>query len=405
MKSLGSVVLLSLLCAACGFKATPADSPPDSNGGTPGSGGGVDASTPDGHGPPAIDAQVCFGKGVVQFCLTSAPTTDKTLQATNFNTDGNSCTQTFPQSNGPDLCVVAYRNLTVSGTITATGNRALVLLGAQTVTIDGNGTVDVSSRSNNPARRGAAANFASCPAVARGGSDSGGAAGGAGGSFGTQGGNGGLGDKNDSGPPAGSAPGAVAGAAQPTPTVLRGGCAGSAGGNGSIDQTKAGGPAGDGGGAVFVIAGQSITIAGNVFASGAGGGANGGGGGAEEGGGGGGAGGMIGLDAPALNITGMVVANGGGGGGGGTIDRGGTGGGDGTTNNWNAQADHGTGGFNPQAGSGGDGANGAAINQTANLTPADNDGGGGGGGGGLGVIASWGTITGGTMMSPAPTTH
>jgi hypothetical protein len=394
------------LCAACGFKATPADTPPDSNGGTPGSGGVVDASTPDGHvTPPAIDAQLCFGKGVVQFCLTSAPTADKTLQATSFNTDGNSCTQTVTQANGPDLCVVAAKNLTVSGTVTATGNRALVLLGTETVTIDGNGTVDVSSRSTNPSRRGAAANFAACPTVGRGTSDSGGAGGGAGGSFGTQGGNGALGDKNNSGPPAGSAPGAMAGAAQTNPAVLRGGCAGSAGGNGSIDPNKAGGPGGDGGGAVYVIAGQTITIAGNVFASGAGGNANGNGGGAEEGGGGGGAGGMIGLDAPALAITGKVVANGGGGAGGGTTDRGGSGGDDGTTTDWNVQADHGTGGFNPQSGSGGDGASGAAVNQTNNLTPADNDGGGGGGGGGLGVIACWGTITGGATMSPAPVTH
>src|SRR5882757_8229354 len=117
VKSLGLVVLL----AACNFKATPAQGTPDSGGGI----GGIDASTPDAHDsgtpPPPIDAQVCFGKGLVQLCLTAAPTTDKTLTATNFNTDGSGCTETFPQTSGPELCVVAAKNLTVSGAITATG--------------------------------------------------------------------------------------------------------------------------------------------------------------------------------------------------------------------------------------------------------------------------------------------
>jgi hypothetical protein len=400
VKFLGLVVVL----AACGFKSSPAQgTPPDGNAG----GGGIDASTPDAHVDApvqAIDAQLCFGKGVVEVCLKAAPTTDKTFTATNFNTDGTSCIETFPQTNGPDLCVVAYKNLTVSGTVTATGSRALVLLGTETVTISDNGTVDASSRTANPTRHGAASNFASCPAVTHATSDSGGAGGGAGGSFGTVGGNGGLGDMNDNGAPDGQAPGAVAAAAA-TPSVLRGGCPGGAGGSGSGQANQAGGDGGDGGGAVYVIAGKTITIAGNVFASGAGGHADGNVVGSEEGGGGGGAGGMIGLDAPALNITGKVVANGGGGGGGGTTDRGGTAGGDGTTTSWNAQADHGNAGNNPQTGSGGDGARGATINATTNLDGMDTNGGGGGGGGGLGVIAVWGTITGGTMMSPAPVTH
>jgi hypothetical protein len=47
---------------------------------------------------------------------------------------------------------------------------------------------------------------------------------------------------------------------------------------------------------------------------------------------------------------------------------------------------------------------GTAINVGAGLDGSDSGGGGGGGAGGLGVIWTWGTLT-GTMISPAPVTH
>lgn len=124
-----------------------------------------------------------------------------------------------------------------------------------------------------------------------------------------------MGDLNN-GNPAGTAGGGLAGAAQALPTLLRGGCRG--GDGGSADNAHHG-TGGNGGGAVYLIARKAINILGDVFASGAGGVTTVGNLGAEEGGGGGGTGGMIGLDAPSIQIQGHVVANGGAGGGGGGL--------------------------------------------------------------------------------------
>src|SRR5262249_29629712 len=151
-------------------------------------------------------------------------------------------------------------------------------------------------------------------AAGTGADDMGGAGGGAGGSLGTRGGDGGTGDTNNNGPPVGTAKGGVAGVVQLPPTMLRGGCPGGDGGTADASHR---GPGGNGGGAVYLIAGSAIHIIGDVFASGAGGMSTPGTVSAEEGGGGGGTGGMIGLDAPSIDIPGRVVANGGAGAGGG----------------------------------------------------------------------------------------
>lgn len=401
VKFLGFVVLLM----GCGFQSNGqrgAADGDDSMGGN-GPGPGVDG------GMTTTDARTCFGTGLLKLCLASPPDKTVTLpgSATPLDTgvDAN-CRQVVPQSDGPDLCVIAGTSVTVTGAFVAIGTRPLVLIGADTVTVTAAGVIDVSSKIN-PRRVGAGANTGTCATAGRGTNDAGGGGGGAGGSFGTVGGAGGTGDTNSSDSPAGMAPGGMPGAAQAPPTILRGGCSGAPGGDGAdTDATHFGGAGGDGGGAVYLIAGNTITITGNVFASGAGGGVTSGGAGAEEGGGGGGAGGMIGLDAPRIQVDGRVAANGGaggggGGGGGGGVSAGGTSGGDGTTTSWNARAIAGQG-----ADSGaGNGAQGTAIGVTTTLGGGGGIGGAGGGAGGLGLVWTYGNVPGTPMISPAPTKH
>ncbi|HEX3474111.1 MAG TPA: hypothetical protein VHT91_03670 [Kofleriaceae bacterium] len=354
--------------------------------------GGVD---PGDAMPGSTDAQLCFGSGLVTVCLSSAPSRAVSYPTdTLLDTTGSaSCTQTMAQAGGPELCILAGTTVTIGGTLTVIGSRALVLVAADSLTVSG--AVDASSTSSG--RLGAAANQGSCvdPDPIAGADDTGGAGGGAGGGLGTKGGTGGTGDLNDSGPPAGQARGGVAGPPQAL-TVLRGGCRGGDGGAGDLQHRS---PGGDGGGAVYLIAGTTIHLSGDVFASGAGGGATQGGLGSEQGGGGGGAGGMIGLDAPGLEILGRVAANGGAGGGGGG-EVGGSPGGDGTTASWNTPATGGTGGGSIP---GGNGAPGTAIGATSNVDGSSNAGGAGGGAGGLGIIVVHGAMSGGTKMSPAPT--
>jgi hypothetical protein len=400
VKSLGFVVLL----AACGFQASPSQgTTSDANG----PGGGSDAGPGSGSDGSMGDANMCFGKGLLKLCLAALPSQPKTLSASSsYDTGDNAnCTQVVTQASGPDLCVVAGTTVTVTGNVVATGSRALVLIGTDAIMLPAGATIDVSSKITGGVRKGAAANTGTCSALVHGKNDAGGGGGGAGGSFGTAGGTGGTGDTNQNDDPAGVGTGAAVGVTQ-TAAVLRGGCQGSAGGDGhdSDPATKSGGPGGDGGGAAYLIAGNTITIAGGVFASGAAGSTRAGSTGQEEGGGGGGSGGMIVLDAPTINVTGSVVANGGGGGGGGSLMSGGAAGGDGTTTSWNGRATGG-GGDHAQGGNGGDGAKGTAVNMTTSLDGGDSVGGAGGAAGGLGLIWTYGTVTGGTMMSPMPVPH
>jgi hypothetical protein len=345
------------------------------------------------------DAQLCFGGGPVKVCLSSAPKKTVGYSGNTVLDTGvvGSCDQTMAQAGGPELCIVAGTTVTVGGTLTAIGSRALVLVATDSLTVSG--TLDLSS-TTVAGRRGAGANQGSCSTASGGADDTGGAGGGGGAGLGTKGGVGGTGDLNDNGPPAGEGQGGNAGALQGTPGVLRGGCRGGDGGAGDMQHRS---PGGDGGGAVYLIAGNAIHIAGDVFASGAGGGATSGALGAEQGGGGGGTGGMIGLDAPSLDILGRVVANGGAGGGGGG-SMGGSAGGDGTTTSWNAPAAAGAGGGTGGI-PGGNGAPGTAVGATTNVDGISNDGGAGGGAGGLGIIVVHGTVGGGSKMSPVPTTR
>ena len=293
----------------------------------------------------------CFGTGLgVSACLMQRPTMPFMVAGTvTIDTmTSPACAQEVAA-----WCVIAAKDITISGTLGAQGMRPLVLIATDTITVSG--TIDVASHINTTQDAGPGANAAACTpgvaAVTRGG--------GWGGSFGTAGGGG------------GGVTGAMPAPAF-APASLHGGCPGSAGAN-------SGGGGGHGGGAIDLIAEGSISVSGTINASGKSGSSTTNDG---AGGGGGGSGGLIVFDTPTLSFaaTAIVFANGGGGGEGTAgntgvdgIDPvgpsfGGVGGGGGTTG-----GDGGTGGYNTLDGTTGN--NGVSANE-----------GGGGGGGGAGVI-------------------
>jgi hypothetical protein len=400
VKALGLIAMF----AACNFQATRVDNPAvDASAADPADASApVDASAIDTPAPP-LDTQFCLGAGLVRVCFAAPPTGNLNLPLGGAldTTASANCNLVVGQQAGPQLCVLAAANVTVAGNFVAVGARPLVLFATDTIAVTAGGAIDVSSASGIGARTGAGGNATECSRSDGGQNDSGGAGGGAGGSFGTAGGRGGTGDLNDN-TPSGHGLGGSPGNVQLTPTVLHGGCRGGSGGDGN-GGGGSGGVGGEGGGAVYLIAGTRITIDlnGSVFASGAGGRVTAGSAGQEEGAGGGGSGGMIVFDAPSMQINGRVVANGGaGGGGGGNV--GGTPGGNGSTMLWNQRAPAGIGDPAPPTGPAGNGAEGTATGQSSNVDGASSDLGGGGGGGGLGVVWTYGTLNGGSLMSPAP---
>jgi hypothetical protein len=303
--------------------------------------------------------------------------------ATTIDTDNatpSGCVATTGTSaNG--YCVVAGTDISVAANVRAIGTKPLVLIATQTLTVSANtGVIDVGSHRNPPAPTntefyGAGAN----PTICQSPNGPGPGGGGAGGSFLTLGGTGGAGT-------GASAVGGTPGPAIPLAAqgLVHGGCPG------QTSNGTAGIIFGAGGGAVYLIAGKTITIGGTVIAGGAGArsglpiGASGG-----DGAGGGGSGGMIGLDAPTIIVTGLLIANGGGGGSGGNAIAGHSGDDalttmapDGGGSNSSANGSNAGAGFGGDGSSGGAGGNGSAA-KPAN---AQDIPGGGGGGGGAGVI-------------------
>jgi hypothetical protein len=352
----------------------------------------MDASIRDASVDAAIDsppdALVCYGTGIVKICFAAPPTQTLTLSDQTLDTSIPSMCATTVVTGGNNYCVVVATTITIGGTLRATGTKPLVLIASDTITVTAGGLVDASSHRMRPAGTpekgaGADADAATCVPGAAATSTGGGA----GGSFAGKGGTGATG--------AGANTGTVGNTATLPVTTLRGGCPGSDG-QGTTNS------AGHGGGAVYLIAGTKIDIAGDINAGGEAG-AGGTLGPSGGGGGGGGAGGMIGLDAPMITLTGTLVANGGGGGEGGSgpIN---TAGNDGTDATMTSPAPGGKQG----TGSGGDGGNGSAgpaAGPGAAGNPGTNAagvvGGGGGGGGGAGIITAPAGTNFGNKASPA----
>lgn len=357
------------LLGACGFQH-----------GAFGNGGG-DADAP-ADNAPAYDG--CYGSGLFHTCLSAPPPMMFTSGSTLDTSSSTSCAL-VPQIGGPTVCLIAAQTIVIDSSLTVTGSYPLVLLGTDTITV--NGAIDVSSH-RRPVVQGAGANWSGCNIPTAAGPNAGGAGGGAGGSFGADGGAGGEGN-NTSAPDVGVA--GVAAAPQ-TATLIRGGCPGDVGGAGTASAP--GGAGADSGGAVYLLAGMSITVDQSIAANGAGGS----GGDVDSGGGGGGAGGLIGLEAPMITVTAIIAANGGGGGGGGDGSPAAGGPGSDGTATTTAPAPGGarTVSYDTTGGAGGVG----TVTASAGTS---NPAAGGGGGGSVGVVYVKGTLTGASYCSPPPT--
>lgn len=362
----------SLICLADGVCHAP--------------GGGCGDEHPDGPpiDPDAADGRTgppyCFGRrtgaGLLQYCAQTLSTDQ--IELPSFIHTGT-CAITVDQASTevPTVCVMYAKRFSVDSIgLRVEGPRPLVLVATDTITIDG--VLDVASHVTS--MPGPGSNPAGCgPTAAAKPSNGGGKGGGAGGTAQGAGGAGGAAGSDGVGaqPKAPEAPG-----------VIRGGCSGDNG------VSPNGCAVGRGGGAIYLIAGASITIGpnGKINASGSGAGL------AQSSGCGGGAGGMIGFDAPVITNNGILIANGGGGSSGanGTPTPG---------NDPSAPATGGSGGGNVAGGSGGGGAGGGMLEGLPGGGGAATLNGGGGGGG-----AGWIVVYGGgsvpylvSAVSPQPT--
>lgn len=335
-----------------------------------------DAGTPDATRDPA--GPVSFGKELMDVCMAPASLTPVTFPAPVTIDTSNPliCTVCGP------YCVIAGTTLTVNATLRATGTRPLVLLASNSIIV--NQLIDVGSHRLPAESLGAGADPVACLAGAPPGTNGGGA----GGSFAGSGGMGGAAD----------GPGGVPASAATPFAPLRGGCRGQDG-NGTGKGTG-----GHGGGAVYLVAGSRIDITGpGINAAGEGGTGGAVVSGVPSGGGAGGSGGMIGLDAPTITCTGLLLASGGGGGqGSGTSATGSTG--------LDPTGVNAAGGGTPAmrgsacGGNGGDGSSGLAAGAGASAgAPVCPGAGAGGGGGGAGIIKAPVTLAAGTPMSPSAT--
>lgn len=337
-------------------------------------------AAPDG-GPIDAFSGVCFGPASAPFqvCITDMPTRDVLLPIV-LDTDTDpfcldAAHQPAAWKDATDACIVAAVTITSNSTTTSVrGKRPLVLLATQTISIT-QPLVAASVRTTGVLGPGAN------PTDCMGGSDGmfgvlGASGGGGGASFQTLGGAGGIGNSNTS--PAGTP------TATGTPSRLRGGCAGTNGGG----PTGAVGAPGAGGGAIYLLAGVSITVSSTINASGAGAVA----GLATSAGSGGGSGGMIALYAPMItSSTGMIFANGGGGAGGGDGSTAPSSGADPTLPLDQA------GGGAKGGGGGGDGGRGYGNTTDATAGQSVSRSGGGGGGGAGYILAN---VAIGPMASP-----
>ncbi len=326
---------------------------------------------------PAPSSSLALGPGMWSFDTTSgaltSPAQNATLPASTLVT----------LSGGSEVRLVSVEafDLAAGAELRVTGKRPLLLVSWSTAIVSG--TLDVSSAVDGLA---AGADPTSCAAAGDGGNDTEGAGGGGGGGLATAGAAGGTGNNT-------LAAGGLGGLAQPTPTMLRGGCPGGSGGN-----PATAGLGGSGGGAVHLTARDRLEVTGSLIAGGGGGGAAQGG---RGGGGGGGAGGHLGLEAAPIVIggTATLAANGGGGGGGCDMNPASPG------QAGQPTAIAATGGAGEGMGAKG-GAGAARATSAIGGTSARR--GGGGGGGGVGVVRMLGhdlRLAPGAVVSPAALTN
>ncbi|MGE5180661.1 MAG: hypothetical protein ACM31C_01300 [Acidobacteriota bacterium] len=324
----------------------------------------------------------CFGSGLFHTCLAAPPPATYTPAGATLDTSSSADCTLVLQDDGSKVCLIAAGTITIDGALAVTGSYPLVLLGTDQIVVDA--PLDVSSH-RSPASVGPGADWPGCAAPTAPGPNGGGAGGGAGGSFGGAGGAGGEGN-NGGGTDVGT-PG-MPGAAQ-FATLVRGGCRGDTGAVGA--NATPGGAGASSGGAIYLLAGTSITVAQPIAANGAGGAP----GNDDSGGGGGGAGGLVGLEAPTITVTAIVAANGGGGGGGGDGNptMGGPGSDGMVTTTVAAPGGTRTASYDTSGGAG-------SVASTLAVAGTSNPAGGGGGGGSVGVIYVRGTLTGAANLSP-----
>ncbi len=289
----------------------------------------------------------------------TAPTGQLTIQA-NIDTDNDpNCVKIGQGAAAPIACMIAADSIVVpTGHHFVSGGNVLVLVAA--TTIDVQGTLDASGSPTTTPVTGSVCNSVSSGSVAA----SGTAGGGGGGAFGDTSGTGGAGGTVN-------AQGGNGASGISSIIVVRAGCPGAPGG--ALDPFGTTSLGGIPGGAIYMIAGTSVTVeaSGVVLADGGGGG----GALANEGGGGGASGGLIGFDSLVVDIEGTVSAVGGGGGGGGGDNSGDNGG--------NAMGmPHGVGSI--PGGNGGDGED--DFTSPGDGVTATGMGGGGGAGGSFGVV-------------------
>ncbi len=198
-----------------------------------------------------------------------------------------------------DVCIVAAQKIEIVGTVGARGSRPLVLWSASTITLSDTATLDL--HSSGLTIIGAGANDLTCmPGDGGAGvlTDPQIGSGGCGGSFGGNGGASGAGASSN----------AIVSTEceQPATTLdrVRGGCRG---GHGGLSDAVGSLNGGNSGGAVYLMAFDSIEISGAIDARGGAGRAAFGNGSRMAGGGGGGSGGLIGLDAPSLMLDGATL--------------------------------------------------------------------------------------------------
>jgi hypothetical protein len=257
---------------------------------------------------------VCVGTPTAplgQVCLDPPPALMTINSGRVIDTDDDpGCQHTY---NGVTVCVIPVETINVGASITASGGLPLVLWSSASMTISG--VVDVGSNTL-AGRKGAGANPSTCasglPLDGELDTTSSVGSGGAGGSF--------TNDAITVGGAAGGDAATTGAGGKPTPTqsplAFHGGCAGGEGGDPSGSGSTS---PGNGGGAVYIVAKQGITVTANMGRISAGGGGGGGGGASSAGGHGGGSGGWIVLDATDGSITdtsALIGAFGGGGGGG-----------------------------------------------------------------------------------------